>query len=714
MSRFILHTKSRERLTCLVIGLAGLMVVGIAGLAVHSVGTARAKSREVVAIYTEEEFQHYLLDEESEEYNLRGRYRLEENLDLSWMEQSVGTNVEPFQGSLDGNGHVISGLERPLFGVMEKAEVENLLFREAEIRHPFTYYDGEYYTDGYGALAAYAIDSVIRNCGVNGEIVTSYPVEAEYMIAKASPGDADEMVGPGAVESFDVPETGGESLPDSAQDGAGENVDGGNGAGGGPGIESGETGDGESGAENGTQESAGPGVESSIQESAEPGMESSLQESGKTEVETDFHESVDSEIETSQQEVQEPEAETSPQESGDGETENNSQSSQENPKPDQGDAADESSEDSSKPETDNSTGAGAETNAQAPEHSDSVPSHTTSATHVDNVQAAAETVGYLPIDRQLLMLRVSVVMDADAESAAIASPSDATPSDAEEVSSGNTIASGNGSDSNAPDQEDEGDGLKYIGNPNGDICILVTAERIAAGGLLAQTAGETLVSDSFTLVTIGSSLGGMETKTGGLAGILGENTRTENSYAAGLVDSDDITGGFAAVNEGIIRNCYSIVTVGEAGTVRGAFTASGNGILSGCVYDRQMACADGGEEELETETASPSEAEEMTEFSLKGLNTIEMAALESQIPGNWYTAEMAYPQLSYFAMHEEEELVTASKVSVIPLVLPDGYTLADAVREDEMQLPTQIDGQEISWKAEEGLAIHPGNQTAGE
>ena len=153
MSRFILHTKSRERLTCLVIGLAGLMVVGIAGLAVHSVGTARAKSREVVAIYTEEEFQHYLLDEESEEYNLRGRYRLEENLDLSWMEQSVGTNVEPFQGSLDGNGHVISGLERPLFGVMEKAEVENLLFREAEIRHPFTYYDGEYYTDGYGALA---------------------------------------------------------------------------------------------------------------------------------------------------------------------------------------------------------------------------------------------------------------------------------------------------------------------------------------------------------------------------------------------------------------------------------------------------------------------------------------------------------------------------------------------------------------------------------
>ena len=138
-------------------------------------------------------------------------------------------------------------------------------------------------------------------------------------------------------------------------------------------------------------------------------MESSLQESGKTEVETDFHESVDSEIETSQQEVQEPEAETSPQESGDGETENNSQSSQENPKPEQGDAADESSEDSSKPETDNSTGAGAETNAQAPEHSDSVPSHTTSATHVDNVQAAAETVGYLPIDRQLLMLRVSAV-----------------------------------------------------------------------------------------------------------------------------------------------------------------------------------------------------------------------------------------------------------------------------------------------------------------
>ncbi|EHI58728.1 hypothetical protein HMPREF9473_03421, partial [, partial [Hungatella hathewayi WAL-18680] len=38
------------------------------------------------------------MDEESEEYNLNGRYQLEEDLELGWLWKSIGTNVEPFTG----------------------------------------------------------------------------------------------------------------------------------------------------------------------------------------------------------------------------------------------------------------------------------------------------------------------------------------------------------------------------------------------------------------------------------------------------------------------------------------------------------------------------------------------------------------------------------------------------------------------------------------
>ena len=112
MSRFRLHTKREERnyRNYVLIGIAGILAV-LAGIyAVHSIGTAGAKSRETVLLHTEEEFEQYLLYQDSEDYNLNGRYRLEEDLDLSWLYQSVGTNVEPFTGSFDGNGHVILSL----------------------------------------------------------------------------------------------------------------------------------------------------------------------------------------------------------------------------------------------------------------------------------------------------------------------------------------------------------------------------------------------------------------------------------------------------------------------------------------------------------------------------------------------------------------------------------------------------------------------------
>ena len=51
----------------------------------------------------------------------------------------------------------------------------------------------------------------------------------------------------------------------------------------------------------------------------------------------------------------------------------------------------------------------------------------------------------------------------------------------------------------------------YKRQPFGDICILVTADRITAGALIAETAEETLVSNCFALATISSDVEHVET-----------------------------------------------------------------------------------------------------------------------------------------------------------------------------------------------------------
>ena len=69
MSRFRLHTKREERnyRNYVLIGIAGILAV-LAGIyAVHSIGTAGAKSRETVLLHTEEEFEQYLLYQDSED-----------------------------------------------------------------------------------------------------------------------------------------------------------------------------------------------------------------------------------------------------------------------------------------------------------------------------------------------------------------------------------------------------------------------------------------------------------------------------------------------------------------------------------------------------------------------------------------------------------------------------------------------------------------------
>ena len=183
----------------------------------------------------------------------------------------------------------------------------------------------------------------------------------------------------------------------------------------------------------------------------------------------------------------------------------------------------------------------------------------------------------------------------------------ASPSDAEEDNPDETTGDIPGQDqgeeipsdredTQIPDKPEESidDPEEYINGPEGDIYILVVAERITAGGLVAEVAGDTQISDSFTLVVISSDSDDTDSYTGGMAGIIGTSGQIENSYVAGSMETAGTVGGFAALHEGFIQNCYSTMIIsGNADTCE-AFTAAGGGILDGCVYDSQMACVDNG------------------------------------------------------------------------------------------------------------------------
>ena len=725
MSHFILHgmTKKRKRWNYLMLGAACCVAVGLAGYAVHSIGAARAKSREPILIYTEEEFAQYMLDEEGEDYDLNGRYRLETDLELGWLERSIGTNAEPFTGRLDGNGHVINGLTRPLFGVMKRARVDNLFLSEAEIEWPALYYDGTRYVDGYAGLAAYAVDSGIQNCGMGGTIQTASPAEAEYLVSRAR---EDEGVrGPGVEAETSTPEEGGVSGEES-ETGTQEI---------GPGIET----SGSDVSEGGSSEAlsgtdVGPGVETESQpegtseenpsdentwastEGTEAG--SSEQESGSapsaggSEGETfpSVQESTESsdvsggnqssteqageETQGEQTGTTQPEAgqtEAGQTESGQTEGGKTENAQPEEAKPEQAQPEEvkpesaqpeEAKPESAQPEAAKAEAAKAE--AARPEAMRLLAQQT---------GFEPETIGYRPLNRDYLMMKLPAVADVDITDVPTATPSDATPSDAEE-------APGENQDGGSKTESGE---LKpeYIEDPVGDIYILVTAERVSVGGLVAQTAGETHIMDSFVMADIRSELEDVSTYAGGLAGILGAESRAENSYATGTITGDDITGGFAAVNEGRIENCYASNSVGEPGTCRGAFTAKGTGSLSGCVFDRQIACVD--TEDIiplsDGETVTEGEEEE-PEFDLKGMNTIQMTGEESQVPGRWYTTNQAYPQLEAFSQNTEGMAGAYSRASAIALILPEGTTLLDALENSDILLPGEIDGVEILWERE--------------
>ena len=671
MSHFILHKKLKgKKLSCLLAGIACVLVVAVVCYVANSMGTARAKSRETVLIYTEEELEQYLLDQENEEYNLNGRYRLEEDLELDWLYQSIGTNIEPFTGAFDGNGHVISGLGRPLFGVVEGAEIENLFLSEALIEHPFTYYDGEQYVDGYGALAAYVVNSDIRNCGMGGEIHTAVPVETEYLLAKATPADAEEVEGPGwePMEKQEIP-------------GVGEPVT----------VESGIS------VEN---PEAVPVDPEALEEG--PGAAPGESTASTEDSETTLKES-ESAVEGSETFPVEPETGVEQPGTGVGEPGVGMEESETLPI-----EAEVVSTDSTEVETNGETAGlpDSQQKTDTPETSGNQEKQETDSLEAVNENQAVETVAVRMLERQYHMMKLPAIPNMDPDEVMEATPSEATPPDAE-------------TKTDVPEEQELVIALPgYVMGDGEDVFIMVKAERVTAGGLIAQAAGNTTVCDSFSCVTIICQLEELDSMIGGLVSILGQNARVENSYSSGLLDGNNLVGGFAAVHEGMIENCFSSSALTVNGRIRGAFVAEGGGRLTGCVYDRQMACVDdlSGMEGLEEEersggpklTASDAEA---AMFCLEGRNTVDMSGVEAVVPGIWYQTGDAYPQIEYFAQNENQISTDYSRASAVTLVLPDGMNLQDMMLgENPITLTGEMDGQKIIWSVTGDIHIDENNQ----
>lgn len=118
--------------------------------------------------------------------DLAGDYVLTENIDLSGEEYiPIGNNEEPFRGTLDGDGHIISNLDitvkdteessfAGLFGVLENATVANLAIEDCTIKSETV---GGIYA---GVVAGKMKNSLIEDVYVSGRI--SIEGETSYFI----------------------------------------------------------------------------------------------------------------------------------------------------------------------------------------------------------------------------------------------------------------------------------------------------------------------------------------------------------------------------------------------------------------------------------------------------------------------------------------------------------------------------------------------------
>ncbi|WP_343207980.1 ZmpA/ZmpB/ZmpC family metallo-endopeptidase-related protein [Anaerolentibacter hominis] len=700
MSRIMLKMKSQKKGITIVTALL-LTTALLTAVILYNIGIARARTEGEVEIASYEDLDRYLVDTDSPEYNPGGTYILTADLDVSGLGQSIGNNYRPFTGILDGDGHVLTGLNRPLFGVAEGAKIENLLLDEVKIQYPATYYDGERYVDGYAALAAYVTDSQIRTCGVIGEGYIYDPVESTFETEpekaelpeedqtdgqlKEKPEDEEGMqpdIKPGEGENADLgtkPEEG-ETADPGTKPGGGETTDpetkpeggeitdpetkpeGGETAGTGTKPEEGETADPGTKPEGG--ETAGPGTKPE-EDAVQPDTSSSDKEdaiqldapSGSAAGEESGTESEDSQTQGEMKGLPQDLVHVGIQTAG---------SMTGTPaQPEEGQGQDAAGNDSPDPEEERKEPAAEEKADGESDKKDETPKEDKPSSgegEIDNGHegnkdnASGEQVDDIPETK----------------------PGEEQKEEKPEI----------------PDEDKEGllpdviNGMEPVERN----FILVQAEAIRAGGLVAQAGGESLISNCFVLITMGDGRTvqqGTDVLAGGLISFIGEDARVENSYSTGLLDVGR-AGGFAGENQGIIQNCFTTATLGLSCESKAAFSAADSGEQPGCAYDIQMACAgDNGAE---------------------GITTAQMIGSGAQVPGgSWYRTENAYPQIDYFAGNENRTLQLRSKASAVAILLPENTSLDGVLIPEgeaaEIELPKEIDGEEIRWSADGDVRI---------
>lgn len=787
------------------------VVGGLTGaLLLMGVGMSGARTREWIEISSPEEWEQYLLDEDSPDYDLGGRYRLTEDLDLTGCSWSIGTNYHPFTGMIDGAGHVVEGLDRPMFGVTKGARIENLLIDQCTIQYPYTYYDGEEAVDGYAALIAYAVDTDIKSCGTVGEMyidapqramlvldsdytVTATPSEAgkatpsnveskadseqnpEETVEETSPslpetsesGEAGVEPTDSPVEETETPDETAEQKPDKPEAGTSEEpskpddssaveketanapekehetekqsesgldkaeshrVDdalipladhpvrskgegtglfyamgrmessvvsvasiggGSSGIEGGSGSGSGSSTGGNSGEEGGSgsgggfstggssSEEGGSGSGSGSSTGGNSGEESGSGSGGGSGTGNDSGNEGGSSTEDSANE-----------ESGTG----SGDSSNEENGTGNGDGSSEEggsgSNDGSGTEDDSNHTDGNTPSPVQPESPDSEDGKTDITDSPSDKEEGTNPPEATEPEQK---------------------PTDATPPEEEETDDSQTGHGGAGG-GNKPNPaepipeetlpvETEPETEKKTDDEDDAYYVEVTAQRIVAGGLVAQVDGKSLITECFSFMDIGGEEADTleaEVLSAGFCGRIGEDSRVESSYASGLLDIGGMSAGFAGVNAGKLQDCFTTSIMGEHCEDTYAFVGRNleeKGSLNGCIYDRQIACTQ--------------------DDQATGQNTVQIIGDESGLSGeSWYYTENAYPQIAYFANHENEIFRLRSSASAIALVLPEDITLSDALKaaENGLDLPAEIDGEEIRWSAEGAVSITDDNR----
>ena len=802
------RTETRRHVPFLVsLGVIG----GLTGaLLLMGVGMSGARTREWIEISSPEEWEQYLLDEDSPDYDLGGRYRLTADLDLTGCSWPIGSNYHPFTGRMDGDGHVVEGLDRPMFGVTKGAKIENLLLDQCSIRHPYTYYDGEKAVDGYAALIAYAVDTEITSCGTVGELYIDTPQPAMLVLdsddtvtatpseaGKATPSDAgkaapdateadpsdveneaDLETKPGtdetgaqdetteqkteqpeteaptasndivieetkieetkAVEETEKPrlpeketETHKENRAQKQTDSVSDKVEkhevedelvplayspvrsfatgrehsfyamgrmesgvmtvASIGGGSSAGDHSGSGGSSSTGADSGSGNSSSTGSGSGSGDSSSSGSGSGSGDSSSTGSGSGSEDSSNSGSGAGSEDGSNSGSSSG---SGDSSSTGDGSGSGDNNSTDEGAGSGDSG-------TGDNTGSGDSTGNPDEKPTDSeqpeTPDPEEGKTDTETPSGSEEGTG--------------VPEETEPEQ----KPTVDTPSQEESKDSGNTQG-GAGAGGSKPGLADPEECLQEETLPEEILpketepeiekdededayFIEVTAQQIVAGGLVAQMDGKSLITECFSFMNMGGEEADTleaEVLAAGFCGFLGEDTRVESSYASGIVDVSGISAGFVGIHAGKLQDCFSTCIMGEHCEEPYAFVGRSReetGILNGCIYDRQIACAQ--------------------DASAIGQNTIRIIGDESGLSGeNWHYTENAYPQISYFANHENETFRLRSSASAIALVLPEDITLTDALTAAEtgFALPAEIDGEEIKWSADGAVSITDDNR----